>query len=119
MTSDTYMCFSSKLGFDCGLLIQVADKVLMERDGNGAPWDARVNAARMLTELLMFFLSRRDMYSSSNCHIKCANRVVDVTDRLDDLLRTRVAPLLRRMMLSDSDPMPLYAQKILATLLSR
>lgn len=104
--------------------IQVAHKVLAgSSDSSGVPWDARVNAARMLTELLMFYISRHDMYrsggSSAVAGTLCSNGPVDVTAPLDELLTTQVAPLLQHMMLNGCDPMPLYAQKVLATLLPR
>ena len=102
--------------------MQVAHNLLTgSSHRSGVPWDARVNAARMLSELLMFYISRHDVYRSSaaitTASTPCNN--VDVTQHLDQLLTSQVAPLLQNMMLNGCDPLPLYAQKVLATLLPR
>lgn len=100
----------------------MAHKVLSgTSDNQGVLFDARVNAARMLTELLMFYISRHDMYCSNTSTISSnsAEFPMDITKPFDNLLTTKVLPLLQRMMLSGSDPMPLYAQKVLAALLPR
>jgi hypothetical protein len=101
--------------------LQVAQKAVSQAaDASGGPRDARVNAARMLTELLMFYISRTDMYRSGGGKpTSAAAGPADISQPLDELLSTRVAPLLQSMMLSGCDPMPLYAQKVLATLLPR
>jgi len=100
------------------LPVQVTLSALDEGGGTG---DMRINAARLLTELLMVYMSRNELY-------RCGGYGGgggadgdgdDVTAPLDSLLHARVVPLLHRMMMSGCDPMPLYAQKVLATLLTR
>lgn len=95
-------------------------------DENGAG-DMRINATRLLTELLMVYLSRPELYRAgslgSGSGFAGAAGVEggggDVTAALDSLLHTRAVPLLHRMMMSGCDPMPLYAQKVIASLLLR
>ena len=71
----------------------------------------RINATRLLTELLMVYLSRVEAAGRGDSG--------DVTAALEDLLQSGALPLLHRMMMSGRDPMPLYAQKVLASLLLR
>lgn len=111
----------------CGLLqnhvlpaIQVAQKVVPVGTGDsGVERDAHVNAVGMLTESLLFYISSHEMYHSSGTAADGTCVSLDVTESLDELLHTRVVPLLEVMMLSGHDPLPLCAQKILAALLPR
>eukprot|EP00892_Ulva_mutabilis_P008231 jgi/Ulvmu1/5780/UM025_0034.1 len=83
----------------------------------GGLGDMRINATRLLTELLMVYISRPELYRGGSYGGDGSGG--DVSAALDSLLQARVVPLLHRMMMSGRDPMPLYAQKVLATLLGR
>lgn len=87
--------------------MQVTNAAL-DDSGSG---DMRINATRLLTELLMVYLSRVEAVGRGDGG--------DVTAALEDLLQSGALPLLHRMMMSGRDPMPLYAQKVLASLLLR
>lgn len=85
----------------------------------GVQWDAALNTVGFLTESLMFYISSHEMYHSSGTAADRTCFTLDVTDSLDELLHSKVVPLLEVMILCGQDPMPLYAQKILAALLPR
>lgn len=83
--------------------------------------DVLVNSARMMADILLFFLNHPDLYCSAagpdGTPVRSA-AAADITPQLDVCLQQHVLPLLPIMM-KEKDPMPLYAQKILAQLLPR
>lgn len=82
--------------------------------------DLRVNAARMLADVLMFFVNHPDLYQGCSAPAAGTCGVVgkDMTKKLDAMLTGKIMPLLPSLM-AERDPMPLYAQKVLAALLPR
>lgn len=115
-TPQQALCPCSALPRSKGLPVQALSAQLDALQTTHAQADLCANVARLLAELTMHYLASPDAYRPGGGG--GAGASVDVTAALDTALAAHVVPLLPRLA-AERDPMPLYAQKILALLLSR
>lgn len=100
--------------------MQAAHEMLVSCHESDFPKDACYNMARMLTELLMFYVTHKvPDVSDATLYAPADRSTGAVPQLLEDVLSEQVFPLLKLMMQSGWDPLPLYAQKVLAALLIR
>jgi hypothetical protein len=102
------------------LFMQVMNQQLAALSTTQAQSDLCANVARLLAELTMHFVSAPDAYcvGGSSESPDQATGSPELTSVIDDVLQHQVLPLLPNLT-AERDPMPLYAQKILALLLTR
>jgi hypothetical protein len=103
--------------------LQVLNQQLAALSTTHAQSELCANVARLLAELVMHFVSSPDAYvakgsSASLSHTAVGSNELNATEVIDEVLQQHVLPLLP-LLTAERDPMPLYAQKILALLLTR
>jgi hypothetical protein len=98
-------------------VLQVLTEQMDGQPQGASPSDLVASIARCLAELIMHYVASATTYAVTQQERDAAG-AHDLTAAVDTVLQTAVLPLLPRLTAAH-DPMPLFAQKILAMVLHR